>query len=139
MSRRGRAEGLTDPELRCPECGSREIACEREAILVARVCELRDGTLILDGSAVPQPLDDVYLVCAECAAELAGAEWSAERPRQVPRGEQPLTDADALDALAEKLSESGDWNGGDVCELAAELLLRTGRCLSDRPGASAAG
>ena len=134
-----RAEDARRRELHCPECGSREIACEREAILAARVAALRDGTLTLDGPIVPQPLEGVYLVCTECSAELPGAEWSAERPRQVPRGEQPLTDADALDALAEKLSEPGDWNGGDVCELAAELLLRTGRCVSDRPGASAAG
>jgi hypothetical protein len=137
VSRHSRAERPA-PELRCPECGSRKIACEREATLVARVAGLRDGTLILDGPAVAQPLDGVYLVCAECAAELPGAEWSAERPRQVPRGEQSMTDADALDALAEKLSEPGDWNGGDVCGLAAELLLRTGRCVSDGPGASAA-
>lgn len=133
MSWRSRAEEARSPELHCPECGSREIACEREAILVARVDELRDGVLVLDGPAVPQPLDDVYLVCTQCAAELPGAEWSAERPSRIPQGEQLLTDADALDALAEKLNEPGEWNGGDICELAADLLRRTGRRISAEP------
>ena len=128
-----RAEDARRRELRCPECGSREIACEREAILVARVADLRDGVLLLDGPVVPQSLEGVYLVCAQCAAELPGAEWSAERPLGVPRGEEPLTDAEALDALAAELNEPGDWNGADVCELAADLLLRTGRRVLDEP------
>jgi len=133
MSWRSRAEEARDPELHCPECGSREIACEREAILVARVAGLRDGVLLLEGPVVPQPLDGVYLVCAECAAELPGAEWSAERALHVPCGEQPMTDADALDALAAKLNEPGDWNGADVCEHAADLLRRTGRAIEGGP------
>lgn len=134
MSRPGASEQPVQGEqLSCPECGSREIACEREAILAARVAALRDGTLILDGPIVPQPLDGVYLVCAECAAELPGAEWSAERPRQVPRGRHPITDAEALDALAAELNEPGDWNGADVCELAADLLRCTGRAIQDGP------
>jgi ferredoxin len=128
-----RAEDARRRQLRCPECGSREIACEREAILVTRVADLREGVLVLDGPAVLQPLDDVCLVCAQCAAELPGAAWSAERPLEVPRGEEPLTDAEALDALAAELNEPGDWNGADVCELAADLLRRTGRRVLDEP------
>lgn len=133
MSWRSRLEEARTPKLHCHECGSREIACEREAILVAPVAELREGVLILAGPAVPQPLDDVSLVCTECAAELSGAEWIAERPRHVPAGKEPATDTEALDALAAKLNEPGDWNGGDICELAAGLLRRTGRPIADWP------
>jgi len=134
VSRRSRAKQPAQPELRCPECGSREIACEREAILLARVAALRDRTLILDGPIVLQPLDGVYLVCAECATELPGAEWSAERPRQVPRGRHPITDAEALDALAAALNEPGERNGAaKLGELAADLLRCTGRAIQDEP------
>lgn len=133
MNWRGRDDEARDAGLCCPKCGSREIACEREAILVARVAELRDGALLFDGPVVPQPLDAVYLVCTECAAELPGAEWSAERPRGLPRDRHPIADAEALDALAAQLNEPGEWNGADVCELAADLLRRTGRRVDDEP------
>ncbi len=133
MSRRSRAERPAQPELRCPECGSREIACEREAILVARVADLRDGVLVLDGPLVPQPLDDVVLACAECATELPESDWSQEHPRRLSAGQEPITDADALDRLAAELGAPGCWNGGDVCELAAELLRLTGRRIEHDP------
>lgn len=134
MSRPSRAEQMASAAgLQCHECGSREIACEREAILVAPVAELREGVLILAGPPVPQPLDDVSLVCAECAAELNGAAWSSERPRGVPRGRHPITDAETLDALAAELTEPGDWHAADVCELAADLLRCTGRSVDGEP------
>ena len=134
MSWRSRAEQPLEPgQLRCPECGSQSIACEREAILVASVAELRDGALILTGPLTPQPLDDVQLICTECAAELAGVEWSEERPRAVPRDEQPLTDDEALDALAVRVNEPGECNGGDLVELVSQLLPRTGREVVDDP------
>ena len=44
-----------------------------------------------------------------------------------------LADAEALDRLAAQLNAPGCWNGGDVCELAAELLRRTGRRIEDEP------
>jgi len=134
-----RRPGDTEPpreseRLICPECGSERIVCEREAILAAAVVELRDdGVLVLDGPLVAQPLDDVLLACAECTTELPQSEWSQERPRGVPRGQEPIADADALDRLAAELNAPGCWNGGDVCELAAELLRRTGRRVEDEP------
>jgi hypothetical protein len=118
----------------CPECGSERIVCEREAILAAPVAELGDnGILVLDGPLVSQPLDDVLLACVECATELSHSDWLQERPRGVPDGQDPISDADALDRLAAELNEPGCWNGGDVCELAAELLRRTGRRVEDEP------
>lgn len=53
--------------------------------------------------------------------------------RHLPEGRQPLPDAEALDALAAKLNEPGECNGGDLVELAASLLLRTGRRVEDEP------
>ena len=41
-----------------------------------------------------------------------------------------LTDSQALDVIAAKLNEPGQWNGGDVCELAAEVCQRTGRTIA---------
>ncbi|MFD3407016.1 hypothetical protein ACFWUU_40410 [Kribbella sp. NPDC058693] len=38
-----------------------------------------------------------------------------------------MTDAQALDAIAEFLNQPGSWNGGDVCEVVAETLTATGR------------
>lgn len=38
-----------------------------------------------------------------------------------------LSDADALDRLAAFMARPGGWNGGDVCEEAADLIGRTGR------------
>ncbi|WP_427896700.1 hypothetical protein ACQHIV_42200 (plasmid) [Kribbella sp. GL6] len=40
-----------------------------------------------------------------------------------------MTDAQALDAIAEFMNQPGPWNGGDVCEVVAELLASTGRKL----------
>jgi hypothetical protein len=117
----------------CPSCGSTEIAYERDAVLRADAVAIRDGALILAGPSVPQPLDDARLACSACGTELEGIEWDAERPLHVPEGRSPLDDAKALDALAEKLNEPGCWNGGDVCELAADLLRCTGRHIEDEP------
>lgn len=124
---------VDSPELRCPRCASRHIRFERDAILLARVAELRGGVLVLDGPTVPQPLDGARLLCAECGTELPGAEWSAERPRHVPRGQQPITDADALDRLAAHPNAAGDWNGAELCELAVDLLRCTGRHVEHGP------
>jgi uncharacterized C2H2 Zn-finger protein len=130
-SRSRRADGAS--ELHCPDCGSQTISCERDAILVAEVLELRDGILTLAGPPTPQPLDDAHLACAVCGAAVEGVEWVKERPRHLPYGRRPLPDSEALDMLAAKLNEPGDWNGADVCELTATLLLQTGRRVEDEP------
>ena len=44
-----------------------------------------------------------------------------------------LADREALDMIAAKLNEPGQWNGGDVCELAAQAVSRTGRLIEDEP------
>jgi DNA-directed RNA polymerase subunit RPC12/RpoP len=117
--------------LRCRRCGSGRINYERDAMLVAGVVELRDDILVLHGPAGAQAMDDVHLVCAECGEQLDGVEWNEEREEGAPGDGDHLSDADALDALAAKLNEPGQWNGGDVCELAAELLVRTGRAIDE--------
>jgi hypothetical protein len=38
-----------------------------------------------------------------------------------------MTDAEALDQIAEFLNRPGQWNGGDVCEFVAETITATGR------------
>jgi len=61
-------------------------------------------------------------------------EVAAEASRLAPStvsGEREISDAQALDALAARLNEPGDWNGGDVCKLLAGLLQRTGRRLEE--------
>lgn len=123
----------TTEKLRCPHCGSRRIAYERDALLVADVVAIRDKMLILAGPSTPQALDDVRLVCSDCGSELHDLEWAEERPQHVPDGRLPLTDARVLDELAAELNEPGDWNGADVCELAADLLRCTGRPIEDEP------
>jgi hypothetical protein len=131
--RKRRERAASAAPLRCSECGSQKINCERAAVLVAEAVELREGILILAGSPVPQRFDDVHLICMDCGAELDSVEWSEERPQHVPDGRLPLSDAGALDALAAELNEPGDWNGADVCELAADLLRCTGRPIEDEP------
>ena len=42
-----------------------------------------------------------------------------------------LTDTEALDRLHAFMNQPGPWNGGDVCEYAAELLTATGREIED--------
>jgi hypothetical protein len=54
-------------------------------------------------------------------------------PERVPYGQTAISDGAAMDALAAKLNEPGEWNGGDVCELAATLCVRTGRAIEDEP------
>lgn len=49
----------------------------------------------------------------------------------VPYGSDPITDAEAMDRLTAKLNEPGQWNGGDVCELAATLCTLTNREIKD--------
>ena len=44
----------------------------------------------------------------------------------------PLTDRQALDILAEYLRDHEQWNGGDFCELAANVIPRTGRSLESK-------
>ena len=58
---------------------------------------------------------------------------SERRPRRLRHGRRALPDAEALDMLAAELNEPGDWNGADVCELAADLLRCTGRPIEDEP------
>lgn len=123
-------------ELRCRRCGSERINYERDAMLLAGVVELRDGILLLDGPAGAEAMDDVHLVCAECGERLDGVEWSEERAEQAPHSPDLLSDAEALDALAAKLNEPGAWSGGDVCELAAALLVQTGRAIDGEPEAT---
>jgi hypothetical protein len=130
-SRSRHADGASEPY--CLACGSERIAYERDAVLIAEVVALRDDVLFLAGPTAPQPLDDVHLVCADCDTELQDVSWTEERHRCVPIGCQPLADFEALDMLAAKLNEPGDWSGADVCELAATLLLRTGRWVEDEP------
>lgn len=57
----------------------------------------------------------------------------AERGDHVPFGQEPISDAEAMDRLAAKLNEPGQWNGGDVCEVAAMLCVRTNRPIEDEP------
>lgn len=38
-----------------------------------------------------------------------------------------LDDQQALDALALYLGEQDSWNGGDVCDVLAEIIAATGR------------
>jgi hypothetical protein len=102
-------------------------------MLLAEVLELRDAVLVLAEPPVPQPFDDVHLLCAECATELAGIEWSEERLQRLPHGQRPLPDSEALDALAARLNEAGECNGGDLVELVSTLLSRTGRRVEDEP------
>ena len=124
--------------LHCSGCGSERINYERDAMLVAGVVELRDGVLILDGPTATEALDDVHLACAECGERLADIEWSEERSEHVSPTQPLLSDEEALDALAAKLREPGAWSGADVCELAAELLARTGREIEEEPEDAAA-
>ncbi len=119
--------------LRCRRCGSGRINYERDAMLVATALELRDGVLVLDGPAGAEAMDDVHLVCVECGERLDGVEWSEEREEGTPGDGDHLSDPEALDALAAKLNEPGQWNGGDVCEFAAGLLTRTGREIKEEP------
>ena len=46
-----------------------------------------------------------------------------------PGNESQLSDTEALDRIAKYLREHDDWNGGDFCELAAELVKAAGRSL----------
>ena len=124
--------------LRCRGCGSQRINYERDAMLVATALELRDGVLVLDGPAGVEAMDDVYLICVECGEKLDGVEWTDERPQHAPHKQDLLSDEAALDALAAKLREPGGWSGADVCELAAELLGRTGREIEEEPENAAA-
>ena len=81
-----------------------------------------------------QQLDDVYLVCAECAAELPGAEWSAERPRQVPRGEQPMIRRRRPRRARREAQRAGQLERRRKSRrTGGELLLRTGRCALGSP------
>jgi hypothetical protein len=43
-----------------------------------------------------------------------------------------LSDRQALDVLAKYLRDHDDWNGGDFCELANDVITRTGRSLTHR-------
>lgn len=124
--------------LRCRRCGSERINYERDATLLAGVIELRGGVLLLDGPAGAEAMDDVHLVCAECGERLEDIEWSEERSEHVSPTQPLLSDEEALDALAAKLREPGGWSGADVCELAAELLARTGREIEEEPEDAAA-
>lgn len=38
-----------------------------------------------------------------------------------------ITDTEALDQIATFMGTEPDWNGGDICELVADLLRGTGR------------
>lgn len=52
------------------------------------------------------------------------------------------SDTEALDELAAYMNRPGPWNGGDVCDVAAELLVKTGREIldnADHPGPSEVG
>ena len=70
------------------------------------------------------------------ANTLYGESEQAHRAEHVPYGSEQLTDRQALDRLAEVVngwSQQGDgsWNGGDLVEVVAELLARSGRELLD--------
>lgn len=54
-----------------------------------------------------------------------------EDREHVPYGSEPITDAEAMDRLVAKLNEPGQWNGGDVCEVAATLCTLTNREIKD--------
>ncbi len=49
-----------------------------------------------------------------------------------------MTDSEALNRLAAYLQTVEDWNGGDFCELAADLIERTGRSISTETSAQQA-
>ena len=38
-----------------------------------------------------------------------------------------MTDQEALDALAAYLGTQESWNGGDVCDVVANMIAKTGR------------
>ena len=68
------------------------------------------------------------------------ANQQAHRAEHVPYGSGQLTDRQALDRLAEVVngwSQQGDgsWNGGDLVEVVAELLARSGHELRDSAAA----
>jgi hypothetical protein len=70
------------------------------------------------------------------ANALYGESEQAHRTEHVPYGSGQLTDRQALDRLAEVLngwSQQGDgsWTGGDLVEVVAELVARSGRQLLD--------
>ncbi|HKI66656.1 MAG TPA: hypothetical protein VJ989_05245 [Solirubrobacterales bacterium] len=79
--------------------------------------------LVVDANALAVPAErGERLECGNCGAALRREEAMVA-----------LADAEALDRLATQLNAPGCWNGGDVCELAAELLRRTGRRIEDEP------
>lgn len=45
----------------------------------------------------------------------------------ITQHKRTMTDREALDALALFMARPGQWNGGDVCEVAAEVIGATGR------------
>jgi hypothetical protein len=42
-----------------------------------------------------------------------------------------LTDTEALDNIADYLNHPGQWNGGDVCVIVAEMIEATGRAITN--------
>lgn len=46
---------------------------------------------------------------------------------RLPRGKRAISDTQALNEIAVFMGSHEDWNGGDVCEVVAETLARTGR------------
>lgn len=53
------------------------------------------------------------------------------RRDHVPYGSTPLTDAEAMREIADVLNRPGEWNGADVCDAVATIIVRTGRQILD--------
>ncbi len=94
---------------------------EREWPSVA--ADLRDGLdvdTVRDRAAETFDSEEYGRLCALLEVHEAEA---------VPRSGD-LTDREALDMIAAKLNEPGQWNGGDVCEVAAMACRLSGRTIA---------
>jgi hypothetical protein len=76
------------------------------------------------------PLDDgPRMQCGNCGAGFCREEALVAVAEA--RAERAVAVAEALDALAARLNEPGECSGGDLVELASELLSRTGRPVAE--------
>lgn len=72
--------------------------------------------------------EDHGFYCSDCCTYDDSLESLLGLPKVEP---EHIPDADALDTLAAYLRDNSDWNGGDFCELAADVVTRTGRTITE--------